>query len=290
MITLIGYLHSKSIFMIICTVTVVCLFLPTGSKSTVNETNALASSCDTGVILPSSPSSALASILVHGYAEDSGVWSKWEPLLKHDGIPYCTASFQNDECGAAVDHADELGNIVQKVKLLTHKDQVNIVGHSKGGLDARVYLAQRTSSDVDNLIMIGTPNGGGPLADFTISSNAFNPWFYSPFSHSFFCTPALFDLRTGAEDTRVRENDNTDYYTIYGDWKPSLPCRFLGSEDMGYEFLRSIGDVPNDGIVPKWSVEVLPNFTNLGHTNHCHTDLLSSQEYDISKSLLLSGR
>lgn len=106
----------------------------------------------------------------------------------------------------------------------------------------------------------------------------------------FFCTPALFDLRTGADDTRVRENDNTDYYTIYGDWNPSLPCRFLGSEDMGYKFLRSIGDVPNDGIVPKWSVELLPNFTNLGHTNYCHTDVLSSQEYDTSKSLLLSGR
>ena len=40
-----------------------------------------------------------------------------------------------------------------------------MVGHSKGGLDARVYLANSGTHDVANLIMIGTPNGGNPLAN-----------------------------------------------------------------------------------------------------------------------------
>ena len=48
----------------------------------------------------------------------------------------------------------------------TGQDKVNIVGHSKGGLDARVYLADNiTRNDVANLIMIGTPNAGSPIAD-----------------------------------------------------------------------------------------------------------------------------
>jgi hypothetical protein len=132
---------------------------------------------------------------------------------------------------------------------------VNIIGHSKGGLDARVYLAQNPTCDVANLIMIGTPNGGSPLADFTTYSNLLNPWLYYT---TFFCTPALYDLETGASDTRVRENPYTNYYTIYGDWKPSLPCRNNGLEIYGYPFLYELG--PNDGIVLKKSVESLTNF------------------------------
>jgi pimeloyl-ACP methyl ester carboxylesterase len=183
-------LNKKGLLEIIYAVIVLSLLLVANLKSSVNLANALGSSCDTGLIMPSTSSNALPAILVRGYAEDSGVWSKWEPLLKHDRIPYCTASFQDDECGAAIDHANELKQIVQKVKILTHKNQVNIIGHSKGGLDARVYLAQSpTHDDIANLIMIGTPNAGGPLADFTVSSNIYNPLLYYP--NRILCTPAL---------------------------------------------------------------------------------------------------
>ena len=98
-------------------------------------------------------------------------WSKWEPWLKHDGIPYCTVSFDSDDpCGRTIDHANELDTIVQTVKDFARENhimsnQVNIVGHSKGGLDARMYLAQTGTHDVANLVMIGTPNGGDTLAD-----------------------------------------------------------------------------------------------------------------------------
>jgi triacylglycerol esterase/lipase EstA (alpha/beta hydrolase family) len=53
--------------------------------------------------------------------------------------------------------------------------KINIVGHSKGGLDARVFLDMTDTKDVANLIMIGTPNTGSPAAE---TNNA--------------CTPALF--------------------------------------------------------------------------------------------------
>ncbi len=245
------------------------------------------SSCYSGVITPAFPNNPIPVILIHGYFEDYTVWSQWEALLKGN-VPYCTVSFKiDDECGTATDHAKELNKIVQKIRNITHQKQVNIVGHSKGGLDARVYLAQSHTVDVANLIMIGTPNGGSPLADFTVNSNLLNPWFY--FS-SFFCTPALYDLETDARDTQVRENPHTNYYTIYGDWNPSIPCRYRGTEGFGYSILSNFGHLPNDGIVPKWSVEELNNYTNLGNTTHCHTDLLSSQEYNLSKNVLMSGR
>jgi pimeloyl-ACP methyl ester carboxylesterase len=280
---------KKAVFVVIFTVIVVTLPLTTSLKSLVKIVNAQPPSCNNGVIMPSTPSNALPAILIHGYNEDSGVWVQWDPLLKHDGIPFCTMSFHpDDKCGTAVAHANELSQIVHRVKSLTGQSRVNIVGHSKGGLDARVYLAQSGSNDVANLIMIGTPNGGDPLADDTIRFNAFNPYFY--FFPSFFCTPALFDLETFADDTHVRENHNTQYYTIYGNWTPSLPCRLLGLENLGYAILHNEGKDPNDGIVPEESVESLTNYTSLGHTLHCHTDLLSNQEYDKSKSILTSGK
>jgi triacylglycerol lipase len=96
----------------------------------------------------------------------SWVFSDWQPLLKSDGIPFCTVTFHqsDDPCGSAKDHAKEPGDIVGQVKNITGQKQVNIVGYSKGGLDARVYLAESGTHDVANLIMIGTPNAGAPLA------------------------------------------------------------------------------------------------------------------------------
>jgi len=256
--------------------------------------NAQNSSCSEE-LMPSSPNNAIPVILIHGYYQDYSVWSEWEGLLK-GSVPYCTVSFirSNDKCGTATDHADELNEIVQGVKNITHQKQVNLVGHSKGGLDARVYLAKSQTHDVANLIMIGTPNGGSPLADFITSFISLIP---SSNSSSFFCTPALYDWKTDAQATQVRENPHTSYYTIYGNWNPLLPCGHGGSEGIVYTILNFIGytilnfgHVPNDGIVPKWSVEDLNNYTNLGYTFHCHTDLLGSQEYNLSKSVLVSGR
>jgi hypothetical protein len=40
-----------------------------------------------------------------------------------------------------------------------------LIGYSKGGLDARVYLASDlANNNVANLIMVGTPNAGSWLA------------------------------------------------------------------------------------------------------------------------------
>jgi hypothetical protein len=69
-----------------------------------------------------------------------------------------------------------------------------------------------------------------------------------------------------------------------------LDCALLAFENDGYTQLMSMGAGHNDGIVPVSSVESLTNFTNLGHTDHCHTGLLTSEEYGVAKSVLMSER
>jgi len=222
----------------------------------------------TGSTAPKKP---LPVLLIHGYLSDAAIWNKWQDLLKKDGIPVFAITFQqsDDKCGSAAAHAKELSKKIGDVKSQIGQNQVNIVGHSKGGLDARVYLANGTH-DVANLIMIGTPNAGSPLAQ---SSNI--------------CAPAIYDLKPGAPDTLVKMNPNTKYYPIAGNWNPSLGnCQlslFLPMELAGFNNLPT----PNDGLVPVSSVESQGYFHSLGHSYNCHTNLLSDYEYGLARDTLL---
>jgi pimeloyl-ACP methyl ester carboxylesterase len=222
------------------------------------------------VIESTAPKKILPVLLIHGYLSDAAIWYKWQDLLKKDGIPAFPITFQqsDDKCGSAADHARELSKKIEEIKSETGQNRVNIVGHSKGGLDARVYLADRTSN-VANLIMIGTPNAGSPLAQ---SNNI--------------CSPALYDLKPGAADTLAKMNPNTKYYTIAGNWNPGVGncplSLFWSIEQIGYNNLPK----PNDGLVPVSSVESLGYFHSLGHTNSCHTNLLSEYEYGLARDVL----
>ena len=144
----------------------------------------------------------LPVLLIHGYAEDAAIWKKWEDMLRKDGIQFITVTFKDsdDKCGSAEQHAKELEKRVQDIKQQSGAQKLNIVGHSKGGLDARIFLDITDTKDVANLIMIGTPNAGSPAAETNDV-----------------CAPAVFDLRPGANATKAVMNPNTKYHTIAGD-------------------------------------------------------------------------
>jgi pimeloyl-ACP methyl ester carboxylesterase len=206
---------------------------------------------------------ALPVLLVHGLGEDASVWKKWEELLNHEGIQYYTITFQDsdDKCGMAIAHAVELSKRVDEIlRNSPEYKQVNIVGHSKGGIDARVYLANGTDS-VANLIMIGTPNDGTPLAERTSSV----------------CAPAVWDVLPEAAATKAGMNPNTKYYTVAGD------CE------------KNIGGNPaipgaDDGLVAVSSAESQGYFQSLGRTEHGHLELLGEDEYKLARDVLLGKR
>lgn len=230
-------------------------------RSTILETPAIASAASSpNTITITTNSTHLPVLLVHGWNEDASIWGKWEELLKKDGISFYPITFQksDDKCGAALGHATELGEQIQTIKKQTGSDRVNIVGHSKGGIDARVYLANGTK-DVSNLVMLGTPNAGSPLAD---SANI--------------CMPATLDIRTGANATKAQMNPNVKYYTIAGDWLHD----FGGSP---------LIPGPDDGLVAVSSVESEKYFQSLGRTPHSHAELLGEQEYNITRNVLVQG-
>ena len=256
-------IKEKDLFVVMSMVATVALILTTSIGIPFDIANGQMASCDNGELNPSPSSHVLPVILVHGYREDSSIWYEWEQNLESDGIQFCLVSFHPDDiCGTALDDASELSQIVQRVKSMTLQNQVNIVAHSKGGLDVRVYLAMTGTHDVANLIMIGTPNAGSPLADFTEYYNS-DP----------FC-PAVRDFTTYAWDINSGRNTNTKYHTIAGDWYPDYEGNpYIPGHD--------------DGWVAVKSVESQPYFHSLGHTLHKHLDLLSNIEYGLAQHILL---
>lgn len=204
----------------------------------------------------------LPVLLVHGYAEDAAVWKKWEDMLRKDGIQFFTVTFKDsdDKCGSAKQHAIELEKMVQDIKEQSGAQKINIVGYSKGGLDARVFLDITDTKDVANLIMIGTPNAGSRVAETNYA-----------------CAPAVYDLGLGANATKAVINPNTKYYTIAGNWMPLTQGNLM---------------IPgnDDGLVPVESVESQQYFQSLGRTEHGHAELLSEKEYQMSKDILIGNK
>lgn len=204
----------------------------------------------------------LPVLLVHGYAEGAAIWKKWEDMLRKDGIQFFTVTFKDsdDKCGSAKQHAIELEKMVQDIKEQSGAQKINIVGYSKGGLDARVFLDITDTKDVANLIMIGTPNAGSPVAETNYA-----------------CAPAVYDLRLGANATKAVINPNTKYYTIAGNWMPLTQGNLM---------------IPgnDDGLVPVESVESQQYFQSLGRTEHGHAELLSEKEYQMSKDILIGNK
>ena len=209
----------------------------------------------------------LPVLLIHGYKSGPEVWNQWVPELLEDGFKAKAVRFPiNDPCGSSESHAQQLERIVQDFKTETGKDKINIVAHSKGGLDARVYLANNPSNDdVSKLIMIGTPNQGSPAAtatvDYAFIALLYNPLLY-PYLIAFYCFPALNDLVEGSVASEAEINENTDYYTIAGNWIPEHYFTYFDlSSDSNCPQLdwlpleRWIGDYviageDDDGIVP----------------------------------------
>lgn len=198
----------------------------------------------------------LPLVLVHGYAEDSIVWNPWRTWLEEDGfdlLKVFPVTFVNDdECGSVKSHANELKSIVDQILNWTGSDQVNIAAHSKGVLDARMYIAENPGT-VKNLVMIAGPNLGTPAAYTDLTSCA--------------GSRALLDLLPDSPATKSPDQNSTKYWVIAGN--NSSPCFMTTFRPMCYV-------VPNDGFVPVESA--LSNYTSLGTFPYNHNQLLTEKD------------
>ncbi len=114
------------------------------------------------------PTGFLAMVGLHGYAVGDG---------QVTGTLY-TGNLLNPRLTTnTVDqNAAALAEYIANVKKETGAEQVDLLGHSRGGLISRYYIDRlMTQRDVAQLIMLGTPNGGSNCALLTGSLQFYQP-------------------------------------------------------------------------------------------------------------------
>lgn len=102
-------------------------------------------------------------VMAHGILSSGSTWSgQWVPGLDALGIPNSNA-LNMGNLDSIQNNARKIANEVTASRTRWGVDQVVIVAHSKGGLDSRHFV--ENSEDVEQVVQLGTPNAGSPLAD-----------------------------------------------------------------------------------------------------------------------------
>ena len=106
-------------------------------------------------------------ILVHGLAlRDTKfikAFGKIESKLSEAGYQGCTANI--DAFGSVENNAQQLKEVILAILRDTNADKVNIIAHSKGGLDSKYMISHLDMSDkVASLTTLCTPHKGSPVA------------------------------------------------------------------------------------------------------------------------------
>jgi len=198
------------------------------------------------------------------------------------------------------ENALSVGREVDKMRRRWGVEKVNLLCHSKGGLDSREFV--QSNEGVDKLVQLGTPNGGSPIADVVqLIGVGFAVYFKStvPLNLNKLAGPAGKQLTTAFMayyNIYHPPNPKVSYVSIAGDYQPS--CSIFDPLDCPlkrYEFGLGLGlSGRGDAIVPIYSVHQLgyakhDGFTTRGDNFEAtHIGLTKSPTaFDIAWSYLI---
>lgn len=107
------------------------------------------------------------TVFAHGILSSHEIWLQpWSATLQGAGI-YTHDSLDMGALDSIGNNAGKIGVAVEETRQRYGVDSVNMVVHSKGGLDSRHYV--EGNEGVDRIVQLGTPNAGSPLADLAQS-------------------------------------------------------------------------------------------------------------------------
>ncbi len=198
-------------------------------------------------------------VMAHGILSDGGSWNKpsfsWVNKLNSLGIP----NSNRLNMGNLDSIQSNASKIAGEVAISTRRwgvDKVDLVGHSKGGIDSRHFVENNDS--VERVIQLGTPNGGTRLADVGQGIAVFFGGIPALII-SAFAGPAGVQLTRpymGIYNATHGPNPKVKYTALAGDYDPD--CFFLNPFCRPLDrLLLLISGKPGDTIVPVSSVHAL---------------------------------
>lgn len=110
-------------------------------------------------------------VLVHGLGVRDVLfvksWGKIDRLLQIQGYTVCKSKI--DAFGAVDTNAAQLRDEIEAVLAQTGAEKVNLIAHSKGGLDAKYMIRELgMAPKVASLTTLCTPHRGSPIASFIL--------------------------------------------------------------------------------------------------------------------------
>lgn len=173
--------------------------------------------------------------------------------------------------------ADQLDLYIKYVRHRHSDEQIILVGHSAGGVVARLYMVKNPSTDLGALVTIASPHLGTKNAEYaqSISENLL-VWVYGiPGVEKLYRSQGLFfDLIPGRSDNliawlNVQEHPQSRYYSIVRE---------------------ETDDAIQDFVVPSWSQDMNEVYALRGRSktytlNSMHS--LTRKDGDILKSILV---
>ena len=201
-------------------------------------------------------------VMAHGILSDGSTWSnRWVPGLNQVGVPN-TNELNMGRLDSIGNNAGKISNVVNASKTRWGVDRVTIVAHSKGGLDSREYVENNQS--VEQLVQLGTPNAGSPLADKIQSILIRGGARFgiigalAPVLIETFAAPAAIQLTTpymSFYNAMHGSNPNVRYTALAGNYSPDCPTFNIFCRPIDRVLLAITG--PGDTIVPVTSVHAL---------------------------------
>ncbi len=221
-------------------------------------------------------------VMAHGILSSGSTWSGvWVPNLDQLGLPNSNR-LNMGNLDSIQNNAGKISNEVADAKRRWGVDKVNLVCHSKGGLDSRHFVENNDS--VEQVIQLGTPNAGSPLADLVQGVVVGSLGIIPSVIINGLAGPAGIQLTQpymAGYNFVHGSNSQVRYTALAGDYDPD--CFFLNPFCHPVDRLLLAIAGRGDTIVPVTSVHALPYtqnriFNSSGDNGDAkHTSLTGSQ-------------
>jgi triacylglycerol esterase/lipase EstA (alpha/beta hydrolase family) len=232
-------------------------------------------------------------VLVHGIvAHDRGgiinFWGRIPDILKEKGVKVFLGN--TDAWGNYESNATILKETIDKILDETKSEKVNIIAHSKGGLDSRYLIWKFDYGDkVASLTTIATPHHGAEIADLIYSQNIVHTNIVKKILETFGrlygdTNPDMFNVNHQLTTEKMKEfnetvtmNNRVYYQSLYTTIENPLDdIMFFDS----YRYVKRIrGD--NDGVVSEWSAGWSNNIRKI-EGGISHAEIVDYKMQDIS--------
>lgn len=236
-------------------------------------------------------------LLVHGiFFRDVGYLNYWGRIPKHLMRQGATVYYGHQDSARSVENsAQQLAKRIEQITKEYNVEKVNIIAHSKGGLDCRYAISNLNISDkVASLTTINTPHHGCIFANYLLTkapdrllkrvTKMYNRMFmkFGDENPDFVrATQDLTDTRCEELNAIMKDQKNVFYHSVTSYTNHATNGRF--PFNIVYPIVKHF-DGKNDGLVSVESAKLWDNFTIINPPKNrgiTHADMIDLNRENI---------